>query len=46
MLSISVGKASLVPPTVTNHLLGEAGSVLILVMLGMVTVSSRLAMKS
>ena len=40
MLAISAGKAGLVPPAVADHLLGETGSALLLVML-LVIVSTR-----
>ena len=46
MLAISAGKAGLVPPAIADHLLGEAGSALILAMLFMVIVSTRSAIKS
>ena len=46
MLVISAGKDGLVPPAVANHLLREACSALILVMLFMVHVSTRLAINS
>ena len=45
MLAIMTGKAVLVPPAVANHLRGEAGSVLTLVMLLLVIVSTTLAKK-
>ena len=45
MLAISAGKAGLIPPAVANHLLGEAGFALILVMICMVIVPTRSAIK-